>query len=252
MDGIEYLQIEVPDPVPPFLSVVIPAYNEEERLPATLARVFEHFSRQPYQVEVIVVDDGSVDGTCSVCHRYRDRNLVLLRNDRNYGKGYSVRRGMLAARGDYILFSDADLATPIGESEKLLRALESCDVAIGSRGLPESLVVRQSLLREFLGQTFNRFVRLVTGLPYADTQCGFKAFRRDAAHRLFQQLHCHRFSFDVEVLLVARHLGLRVVEVPIEWHDQPGSQIRPWRDGWHMVRDVLWLKRTLRNNHRGC
>lgn len=249
MTPIEYIMVEVPAIMLPFLSVVIPAYNEEQRLPATLTRIYDYFAGQPYPVEVIVVDDGSVDGTYEVCRHYQD--LVVLRNDRNYGKGYSVRRGILAARGEYILFSDADLATPIAESAKLLRALESYDVAIGSRGLPESLVVRQSLLREFLGHTFNLFVRLITGLPYTDTQCGFKAFRREAAHCLFRHLRCHRFSFDVELLLTARHLGLRVVEVPVEWHDQPGSQIRPWRDGWHMVRDVLWLKRTLRNNHEG-
>lgn len=233
----------------PFLSVVIPAYNEERRLPATLSSIYEYFAGQPFSVEVIVVDDGSADRTCEVCRAYPD--LRVLRNERNYGKGYSVRRGMLAARGEYILFSDADLAAPIAESAKLLGALQTSDVAIGSRGLPQSLVVRQSPARELLSQAFNRFVRLLTGLPYADTQCGFKAFRQEAAQLLFRYLRCHRFSFDVEVLLTARHLGLRVVEVPIEWHERPGSRINPWRDGWHMVRDVVWLKLTSQNNHRG-
>jgi len=235
--------------MPPFVSVVIPAYNEERRLPATLTSIYEYFAQQPFPVEVIVVDDGSADRTCEVCRRYRD--LKILRNERNCGKGYSVRRGILAAEGEYILFSDADLAAPIAESTKLLRALETCDVAIGSRGLPQSLVVRQSPARELMSQAFNRFVRLITGLPYADTQCGFKAFRREAAQLLFRYLRCHRFSFDVEVLLTARHLGLRVVEVPIEWHDRPGSRINPWRDGWHMVRDVVWLRLTSQNDNRG-
>ncbi|MBC7106301.1 MAG: glycosyltransferase family 2 protein, partial [Firmicutes bacterium] len=231
------------------LSVVIPAYNEEHRLPATLGSIREYFAGQPFPVEVIVVDDGSADRTSEVCRAYRD--VKVLRNDRNCGKGYSVRRGMLEATGEYILFSDADLAAPIAESAKLLGALRTCDVAIGSRGLPQSRVVRESPGRELLSQAFNRFVRLVTGLPYADTQCGFKAFRRDAARLLFQSLRCHRFSFDVEVLLAARHLGLRVVEVPIEWHERPGSRVNPWRDGWHMMRDVVRLRLTSQNNHGG-
>jgi dolichyl-phosphate beta-glucosyltransferase len=210
------------------LSIVIPAYNEERRLPATLDRVLAYAARAPIRVvELLVVDDGSRDGTAALVES-RGGIVHLLSNPGNRGKGYAVRNGMLAATGDWILSTDADLSAPIEELEKLIAAArrENAVVAIGSRALDRMLVkVHQPLMREISGRAFNVIMRLVTGLPFRDTQCGFKLFRKDAAQEIFPRQIEDGFSFDVEDLVIARVRGLRSIEVAVEWSNVEGTKV---------------------------
>jgi glycosyltransferase involved in cell wall biosynthesis len=210
------------------LSIVIPAYNEEQRLPATLDRILAYLNRSPLPVaEILVVDDGSRDGTASLVEK-RGETVRLIRNPGNRGKGYAVRNGMLAAAGDWILSTDADLSAPIEELDKLFDAVrrEKAVVAIGSRALDRKLVkVHQPMMREFSGRAFNVVMRAVTGLPFRDTQCGFKLFRQDAAKNIFSRQKEEGFSFDVEDLVIARELGLRSLEVPVEWSNVEGTKV---------------------------
>lgn len=208
------------------ISVVIPAYNEQERLPATLARVSEALARGDWEFsEIVVVDDGSSDGTACIAAAGGAR---VLNNPGNRGKGYSVRHGMLQARGAWMLLTDADLSAPIEELEKLWNAVQvhHASVAIGSRALNRALVgVRQPFYREGMGRLFNLWMRLTTGLPFHDTQCGFKMFEAAAAREIFRRQRLEGFGFDVEVLAIARDLGYRVVEVPVRWNDVRGSKV---------------------------
>lgn len=213
------------------LSIVIPAYNEERRLPQTLRQVLEWLARGSFSFhELIVVDDGSRDETARVVEDFAKANgcLRLLRNPGNRGKGYAVRHGMLEAKGEWILYTDADLSTPIEEIEKLCRAAreQSAAVAIGSRAVDRRLVeVHQPALRELSGRAFNLVMRAVTGLPFRDTQCGFKLYRADAARQIFSRQKQHGFSFDVEDLLIAKKLGVRAVEVPVRWANVEGTKV---------------------------
>jgi glycosyltransferase involved in cell wall biosynthesis len=215
----------------PSLSIVIPAYNEEGRLGATLDRVHSYLQSGAWSfVEILVVDDGSSDRTVAVAESFSTKiaNLRVLRNPGNRGKGYSVRHGMLEARGEWTLFSDADLSSPIEELEKLWAAVDSAQakVAIGSRALDRSLVgVHQSALRESAGRLFNFGVRAISGLPFMDTQCGFKLFETAAARQIFALQQLERFGFDVEVLFIAQSLGYRTVEVPVRWNDVAGTKV---------------------------
>ena len=229
------------------LSVVIPAFNEGERLDGTLARVFEYLSGRGGSFEVIVVDDGSTDGTVATARRAaeRRRNLRVVLNGRNRGKGFSVRRGVEESRGEFILFSDADLSTPIEDIEKLFHALleEGYDIAIGSRSLRGSDVrVRQPWYRELMGKTFNKVVRLFTLRGFKDTQCGFKLFTGDAARDVFSQQRVERFSFDVEALYLARKGGYRIAEVPVTWYNSPRSRVSIVGDPVQMFLDVLRIR----------
>ena len=213
------------------LSIIIPAFNEESRLPGTIETLQMYLGTQKFSfLETVVVDDGSRDGTAAYVERAASSwpVLRLLKNPGNRGKGYSVRHGMLNAKGDWVLFSDADLSTPIEEVEKLLAAVDSegADAAIGSRALDRSLVsVHQSALREFSGRFFNLVMRVVTGLPFLDTQCGFKLFRREAAQEIFSRVRIDGFGFDVEALFIARKRGFKTVEVPVRWNDVAGSKV---------------------------
>ena len=213
------------------LSIVIPAYNEERRLPATLDVVFQWLDDSVYMdAEVLVVDDGSTDATAAVVESRAatEPRLLLVQNPGNRGKGFAIRHGMLQAKGEWILFSDADLSAPIDELPKLLAAAQerSAAIAIGSRALDRSLIgVHQSQWREISGILFNRIMRLVTGLPFSDTQCGFKLFRRDAARRVFPLQRLDGFSFDVEDLFVAHTLGIPTVEVPVRWNNVEGTKV---------------------------
>ncbi len=185
------------------LSVIIPAYNEELRLPATLERIATYLSSCGREAEVLVVDDGSKDGTAAVAEYFRIKipTLRVVSNGVNRGKGYSVRHGMQEARGRIALFTDADLSAPIEEAGKLIDALESNDVAIGSRAMDRSLItVHESPFREFAGIIFNKIVRIILWLPFVDTQCGFKAFRRERCGIIFEQQKIERFGFDPELL----------------------------------------------------
>jgi dolichyl-phosphate beta-glucosyltransferase len=224
------------------LSIVVPAYNEARRLPSTLPRVIEYASRLDEPVEVIIVDDGSLDGTSDVAASVgRACGFVtVLRSGQNRGKGAAVRRGMLAARLADVLFTDADLSTPIEEAGKLRAALAGgADVAIGSRRLARSDVqVRQPWLRELAGRTFSGLVSLVLLPGIRDSQCGFKAFRRTVAREVFGRQRLEGFGFDAEALWLTRRLGYRVAEVPIVWRDDRRSNIRLGRDSGKMLLDL--------------
>jgi dolichyl-phosphate beta-glucosyltransferase len=215
----------------PSLSIVIPAYNEERRLPPTLSAVRAYLDARAFpDAEILVVDDGSRDGTAALVEAVarEDARVHLLRNPGNRGKGYSVRHGMIQARGEWILFSDADLSAPIEELDKLLQAAldRGAQVAIGSRALDRSLIgVHQSRWRELIGIALNRVMRVVTGLPFADTQCGFKLYARDAARLIFARQQLDGFSFDVEDLFIARVLGIAATEVAVRWNNVEGTKV---------------------------
>jgi glycosyltransferase involved in cell wall biosynthesis len=233
----------------PELSIIIPAYNEEERLGRALARIRDYFANHavgPGGIEILVVDDGSTDGTAKIAQDWARQmsSLRLVSNGENRGKGYSVRHGMLEARGRIAIFTDADLSSPIEESEKLLAAIEAGnDVAIGSRAIDRSLIaVHQSRFREIAGIIFNGFVRLFTGLPIHDTQCGFKAFVRERCKIVFEQQRIERFGFDPEVLFLARRHGLRTAEVPIRWAHDPATKVHVFRDSLLMFGDLAYIR----------
>jgi dolichyl-phosphate beta-glucosyltransferase len=215
----------------PSLSIVIPAYNEERRLPPTLAAVRAYLDARAYpEAEIIVVDDGSSDATVALVQAVarEDPRVHLLRNPGNQGKGYSIRHGMLEARCEWVLFSDADLSAPIEELDKLLHAAQErgAQIAIGSRALDRSLIgVHQSRLRELIGIVLNRVMRVATGLRFADTQCGFKLYRRDAARLIFARQQLDGFSFDVENLFIARILGIPATEVAVRWNNVEGTKV---------------------------
>jgi len=233
----------------PELSIVIPAVNEERRLPETLEKIHSYLMGRGLCAEVLVVDDGSTDRTAQVVDAASARfpEVRRITNPSNHGKGFAVRQGMLAARGEIALFSDADLSTPIEEADKLIAALREgrYDGAIGSRGIDRRLIeTRQSAMREAGGILFNRVVRLLTGLAFADTQCGFKAFRRDRARILFEQQRIIGFGFDPEILYLARRHGLRIAEIPVRWAHDPGSKVKFVKDGLHMVGELWTIRRN--------
>lgn len=231
----------------PALSIVIPAFNEERRLPRALERLRDYAAAKRLDVEVIVVDDASTDSTAAIAYGFRDqfRRLALLSTGkRNHGKGYAVQQGMLAAQGRLALFTDADLSSPIEESEKLIAALESGnDVAIGSRAVDRSLIeTRQSRARELAGIAFNQVVQLATGLPFVDTQCGFKAFVMPQSRIIFEQQRIQGFGFDPEILFLAQRHGLRTVEVPVRWAHDAETKVRVARDGMRMLSDLATIR----------
>lgn len=230
------------------LSIIIPAYNEDQRLPGTLRRIQEYLKQYPGSCEIIVVDDGSRDSTLAATRALQtaDNRIRILQNPGNQGKGYSVRHGMLLARGRWLLFSDADLAAPIEELEKLSAALDQgADIAIGSRSRRELIRTHQSGFREWAGRIFNRLVILVLGLRFRDTQCGFKLFRREAALALFPYQRIRGWGFDPELLFLARQRHFQTIEVPVVWAHVPGAKIRMLRDSMRMFGDIL----TIRMNH---
>jgi len=215
----------------PYLSIVIPAYNEEQRIGHTLSATFDYLDAQNYPGEVIVVDDGSRDRTVQVVSEFEKRaggQLRLLKNPGNRGKGYSVRNGMLNAGGEIALFYDADLATPTSEIEKVIRPIAEnrYDVVFGSRALNRELIgERQSFLRELRGRGGNLIMRLLVGLDFEDTQCGFKAFRREAAQSVFALQNIEGFGFDPEILFIAQKQGWRLLETPVRWNHVEGSKV---------------------------
>jgi dolichyl-phosphate beta-glucosyltransferase len=239
--GIISLNLSVPH-----LSVVVPAYNEEVRIGPSLERLAEYYGDQSYDWDVTIVSDGSTDRTNAIVQEFAASNakFKLLAYSPNRGKGYAVRRGILEASGEWILFCDADLATPQEETEKLITHMQQgADIAIGSRPLKESnLEVRQPRLREFLGRCFNRAVQLLAIKGIDDTQCGFKMFNRKAAQDVFSRCRLDGFSFDFEALMIARDLGYRIDEVPIRWSHQEGSKVVLMRDGPRMLRDLVKLR----------
>ncbi len=230
----------------PTYSIIIPAYNEGARLGTTLDRVLNYVAAQRWDAEVIVVNDGSRDQTPDLVRSYAQTHpaLRLLENPGNRGKGYSVRNGMLHAAGEILLFSDADLSSPIEEAIKLFAAIRSgADIAIGSRWLqPELQAHRQSVLRQFYGRIFNLALRILLGLKFKDTQCGFKAFTCKAAQTIFPLQEIERWGFDPELLYLARRSGLKVKEVAVVWSHSEGTRINPLRDGLRMFAEVLKIR----------
>lgn len=227
-------------------SIVIPAYNESVRLRPTLHALLRHIQEQHWDAEILVVNDGSTDDTAQIVREYGKLHpqILLVENPGNRGKGYSVRNGMLHARGDICLFSDADLSSPITEAQKLFEAIgRGADIAIGSRWLRTELQTeRQPLYRQAFGRIFNLALRGILGLRFADTQCGFKAFRRDAAQRIFPLQRIERWGFDPEILFLARRAGLRVEEVPVLWAHSEGTRLNPFRDGLRMFLEVARIR----------
>jgi dolichyl-phosphate beta-glucosyltransferase len=232
----------------PYLSIVIPAYNEEKRLGKTLVKALEYLSSQSYTSEVLVVDDGSSDGTLKVVAEYGDR-VRGLPLGQNRGKGAAVRAGMLAALGEIRLFSDADLSTPIFETQKMLDCIaKGSDVCIGSRALQAELIkVRQPFYREFMGKTFNKIVQMFVIKGIKDTQCGFKMMTAKAAEEIFSRAKINGFGFDVEALFLAQRLGFKVKELPVEWYNDGASKVNPIVDSAKMFAEILRVRKLHRD-----
>jgi glycosyltransferase involved in cell wall biosynthesis len=230
----------------PAYSIVIPAYNEDARLHASLEKVLAYLRQQKWDAEVIVVNDGSGDNTAEIVREVAQTNpaLRLVENPGNRGKGYSVRNGILNSLGQVVLFSDADLSSPIEEMPKLLKALQAgADIAIGSRWLRTELQTqRQPFHRQIFGRVFNLLLRTTLGLQFADTQCGFKAFTRRAALTIFPLQRIERWGFDPEILFLARKFDFKVKEVPVLWGHSGGTRIHPLTDGSRMFLDMLRIR----------
>lgn len=230
----------------PTYSIVIPAYNESARLGATLEKVLAYVHAQRWDAEVIVVNDGSRDNTADIVRAFatKDPVLRLVENPGNHGKGYSVRNGMLNTRGRIVLFSDADLSSPIEEAPKLLQALDDgADIAIGSRWLrAETQTQRQPLHRQVFGRIFNLVLRLTLGLQFKDTQCGFKAFKQPAVQAIFPLQKIERWGFDPEILFLAKKLKFKTQEVSVAWGHSGGTRINPLVDGSRMFMEMLRIR----------
>ncbi len=228
----------------PFLSIIVPAYNEERRLPHTLPLIANFLQAQEYRGEAIIVDDGSVDNTSRVVEEMAGRMpyITLIRNEHR-GKGYAVKTGVLAAEGEYIFLCDADLSMPIEEVGKFLPpAVEAYDVAIGSREVEGARRYDEPSLRHLMGRVYNLLVRWLAVQGFQDTQAGFKCFRRQAAHELFTYQTMDGFGFDVEILFIAQKRGFRIVEVPINWYYMSNSRVSPIGDSARMVREILQVR----------
>lgn len=230
------------------LSVVVPAFNEELRLRASLEELVRVLRESRDAFEILVVDDGSQDRTAEIvrgCAKHHETGMIrLLTHETNRGKGFSVRQGALAADGELLLMTDADLSTPLSELEKLERRLEesSLDIALGSRAVPGARIeIHQPWYREGLGKSFNRLMRWVTGLPFKDTQCGFKVFRMSTCRDVFERQRLEGFAFDVEILFIAGKWGLRAEEIPVEWHHSDDSRVRPFSHAPSVIVDLLRL-----------
>lgn len=235
----------------PYLSIVIPAFDEEQRIAPTLEAILAHVRRASFRVEILVVDDGSTDRTFALSGEILSGvpGARVLTNGTNRGKGYSIRHGVAEARGTLVLVSDADLSTPIEEMDALLRHLGTIGhgIVIGSRALRDSRVeVHQTAGREMMGKTFNRCVRILTGLPFHDTQCGFKLMTRADVLPIFGKARVDGFSWDVELLYVAVRRGIPIKEVPVRWRNAPGSKVGILSDPWRMLRDVIRIRRWYR------
>jgi glycosyltransferase involved in cell wall biosynthesis len=230
----------------PHISIVIPAYNECARIEQTLERVMSCVEAQGWDAEVLVVDDGSLDGTPAIVKRWMESHarLKLIQNEGNRGKGYSVRNGLLQAAGEIVMFTDADLSAPMEEAERLFAALDQgADVAIGSRWLDKTRqTTHQPIYRRFFGRCFNWVTRTVMGLPFKDTQCGFKAFKRPAAQIVFRLQRIERWGFDPEILFIARKLGYTIREVAVTWGHDERSRMSYLKDGMKMLEEMAVIR----------
>jgi dolichyl-phosphate beta-glucosyltransferase len=230
----------------PEYSIVIPAYNESARIGNTLNEVLKCVHRHNWNAEILVVNDGSRDNTAAIVESFaaEDPMIRLIQNPGNRGKGFSVRNGMLHASGDIVMFTDADLSAPMDEAERLFAAIrEGADIAIGSRWLERKRqTIQQPLYRRFFGRCFNAVTRLIMRLPFADTQCGFKAFRRQAAQTVFQLQQIERWGFDPEILFIALKRGFTVREVPVTWGHDERTRISYLKDGVKMLQELVFIR----------
>ncbi|MBV6497583.1 MAG: glycosyltransferase family 2 protein [Acidobacteria bacterium ACB1] len=240
--------------MPKSLSIVIPAFNESERIAPGLAKILTYIRERKIDGELIVVDDGSSDDTAEVARNvaseYSDIETNVIRYEQNRGKGYAVKTGLLAARADIALFSDADLSTPIDEADKLLTPIanDEMDVTFGSRAIDRSLIgTHQPWRREQGGKVMNFVIRKMSGLDFADTQCGFKAFNMKKFRPLLDVMTVDRFGFDVEFLFVAKYHGLRLAEIPVRWNDVAGSKVSVFRDTRRMFSELAQVRRNAKN-----
>jgi glycosyltransferase involved in cell wall biosynthesis len=237
--------LAVEDDLEPLLSIVVPAFNEASRIHESIRKIEAFVRESAFSAELIVVDDGSTDNTVAVIEEAADKDLRLIQNDCNRGKGYTVRKGVLAATGTYVLFTDADLSAPIEQATKLLDIAmkEAADIVIGSRAVDRTYIEKhQSRFRELGGIFFNRIVRLVLGIPLHDTQCGFKLFRRRSTRRIFEQQTIAGFGFDPELLFVAKRSGLKICETPVRWSHAEGSKVNFVRDAIRMFSDLVRIR----------
>ena len=230
-------------------SIVIPAYNESQRLGPTLDKILAFVAAQQWETEILVVNDGSKDNTAEIVNAYSKNypNVRLVQNPGNRGKGFSVKNGMLHASGDILLMTDADLSSPIEESTKLFQTIESgsCDVAIGSRWIDPSLqTVRQPWFRQIGGRGLNLLIRAILGLGFKDTQCGFKAFSSRAAKALFPLQQVDRWGFDPELLFLAKRLGFVTEEVGVHWANDERTKLNPFRDAFRILQDTVQVRRN--------
>ncbi|MFW6220621.1 MAG: dolichyl-phosphate beta-glucosyltransferase [Nanoarchaeota archaeon] len=226
------------------LSIVIPVFNEEERIKKSLFEIISYLKNSKIikNFEIIIVDDNSSDNTFNIVSNF-DKKIIVLKNKKNYGKGYSIKKGILNAKYDYILFTDADLATPINEIEKMLIEIKHFDVVIASRNLKNSkIVVKQPFYRQILGNIFPFIVRFILISNIKDTQCGFKLFKRNVARKIFKLQTRYRFSFDVEILFIAKKKGFKIKEIPVKWIDKKGSKVNLLKDSTKMFIDLFKIK----------
>jgi dolichyl-phosphate beta-glucosyltransferase len=236
----------------PLLSLVIPAYNEAERLPATLQRINQHRRSWNFSSEIIIVVEPSEDGTLALAENAAKSvpQLTVMTHHERRGKGFAVRSGMLRARGDFIFFTDADLSTPLEDLDASLQRMRrdrSTDLIVGNRQHPETrIILRQNAKREWMGKIFNRIATQMTGLNIRDTQCGFKGFRHRAAKEIFGRQRIDGFSFDVEVLLLAKAMGFLAVEMPVHWTNSPTSRVRVVHDSVGMLVDLFRIRRLVK------
>jgi dolichyl-phosphate beta-glucosyltransferase len=230
----------------PRISIVMPAYNEAARIGNALRQVLHCVHDRDWHAEILVVNDGSKDRTASIVEEFAQVHpeVRLLNNDRNRGKGFSVRHGVLHAVGEIVMFTDADLSAPMEEAERLFTALrQGADIAIGSRWLERNRQTsKQPLYRQFFGRCFNAITRLVMGLPFADTQCGFKAFRRPVAQTIFQLQRIERWGFDPELLFIALKRGYKIQEVPVTWGHDERSRLSYLKDGIKMLEEIAYIR----------
>jgi dolichyl-phosphate beta-glucosyltransferase len=232
----------------PLLSIIIPAHNEEKRLPPTLEQVFAFLNKQNYESEVLVIENGSADGTYELAQSYASQHkyLRVIKED-GRGKGLAVRRGMLEARGQYRLMCDADLSMPIEEISKFLsRDTAEFDIAIASREAPGAKRYNEPRYRHLGGRLINLIIRILILPGLQDTQCGFKCFRAEVADDLFKRQTLMGWSFDIELLFIARRHGYRIIEIPIDWYYRPESKVNALRDSMRMIEDIFQIHRNAR------